>query len=128
MRAGQFPLLQPLPLPVISVGRDLKLLAERQHALDDGGIPACTMLPQEAERLAHDDHPRVWIFCASIELSTMIYLACAIRRNSPGSHLLLIERGVAAGLERSLFHQVIRPESRLDQLTAAVRHYLSVGC
>ena len=128
MRAGQFPLLQPLPLPVISVGRDLRLLADRQHALDDDGIPARTMLPQEAERLAHDDRPRVWIFCASIELSTLIYLACAIRRNSPGSHLLLIERGEAAGPERSLFHQVIRRESHLDQLTAAVRRYLSVGC
>lgn len=128
MRAGQYPLLQQLPLPVICVGRDLRLLAVRQHALDDAGIPARTMLPQDAERVVHDDRPRVWIFCASIEMSTMIYLACAIRRNSPGSHLLLMERCEPAGIERSLFHQVICRDSRLEQLTAAVRRYLSAGC
>lgn len=126
MAPGQYPLLQSLPLPVISVGRDRSLLVFRQHALDDAGIPARTMLPEEAERLVHDQHPRVWLFCASIEISTLIYLACAIRRNSPGSRLLLVERCDVAGIERSLFHQVICKDTRVEQLTATVRRYLAV--
>ena len=124
MRAGQYPLLQSLPLPVISVGRDRSLLVFRQHALDDAGIPARTMLPEEAERMVHDPQARVWVFCASIEISTLIYLACAIRRNSPGSRLLLAERCEPAGIERSLFHQILCSETRAEQFTATVRRYI----
>jgi len=45
MAPGQYPVLQSLPLPVISVGRDRSLLVFRQHALDDAGIAVRTMLP-----------------------------------------------------------------------------------
>jgi hypothetical protein len=127
MAPGQYPVLQSLPLPVISVGRDRSLLVFRQHALDEAGIAARTMLPEEAERLVHDPHPRVWVFCASIEISTLIYLACTVRRNSPGSRLLLVERCDVAGIERSLFHQVICKDTRVEQLTAAVRRYLAIS-
>jgi hypothetical protein len=96
----------------------------RQQALDAAGIPARTMLPEEAERMAHDTHPRVWVLCASIEMSTLIYLACAIRRNSPGSRLILAERCEPAGIERSLFHQILCTETRPEQFTATVRRYL----
>lgn len=111
----------PMQWPVVSVGRDKPLLQSRQRVLSGAGIAVQSMTPEEAELLAGDSHPRIWVFCASIEVATLIFLACAVRRHSPESRLLLLEHKGTPGIEGCLFHQAVPIGASPEALIRAVR-------
>ena len=79
-------------------------------------------MPEEAEKLARDSEPHLWIFCSTIELPRLVHLACTIRRNSPSSRLLLMEGSRRPGFELSLFHKAIPPLEGPDFLLNTVSH------
>jgi hypothetical protein len=101
-------------------------MAFRLRAIEGAGIPARTCSPEQAEGLAHDTCPRVWIFCGSVEMDTLVYLAGSLRRYSPQSRLLLLEWNAPAGVEGALFHRVLDETENSDILTQAVRE--AAGC
>lgn len=112
----------PLPrMPVYSVGRDQVLLHLRQHAMDEAAIPARTLTPEQAEAFIHDAQPRLWIFCASIDTASLVYLSSSIRRYSPESRLLLVEYGLASGSEAALFHRLLHGMREVGELIRVVR-------
>ncbi|MGC2635587.1 MAG: hypothetical protein WA294_00300 [Acidobacteriaceae bacterium] len=79
-----------------------------------------TLTPEDAETPARDTDPRVWIFCSSIELPKVVYLACSIRRYSPASRLLLIKKVERPAFEDSLFHRVIPAAEGIDSFLDAI--------
>jgi len=121
MSARQPFVLPPPHWPVISVGRDRSLLAAREASLDDAGFSVRSLKPEQAEPFAHDGKRRVWIFCGSVEMASLVYLSCCIRRHSPESRLLLLERRLSSGAERCLFHQVLHSGADGDALVAAIQ-------
>lgn len=110
-----------MPLPVISVGRDRGLLSARKRLMEKSGLSVQSVSPEEAERLVRDGCSRLWVFCASVEISTLIFLASSIRRHSPESRLVLVEREAAAGIEESLFHRVMDGQASGDVLARVVQ-------
>jgi hypothetical protein len=111
-----------MPWPVVSVGRDPSLLKIRATALASAGIPVRSLEPAQAEFPAHDGKSRVWVLCGSIEEETLVYLACTIRRYSPGSRLFLVEWSRPTGAERCLFHRVLDRDAGEDALAETIRN------
>lgn len=107
MSASQQVSFPPVPLPVISVGRDKNLLSARERMMAAQGLTVRSLIPEEAEKLAREGRSRLWVFCGSVEPQTLVFLACSIRRHSPESRLLLVERTSPVGIEASLFHRVL---------------------
>ncbi len=120
MSASQQASFPPFSLPVFSVGRDVELLSARENALANTGIAVHSLIPEQAEPAARESCPRLWVFCASVEIPTLVFLACRIRRHSPGSRLVLLERDSPAGVEASLFHRVIDRQGDMDALTSVI--------
>lgn len=77
--------------------------------------------PEQAVAFVRQAVPRLWIFCGSVEAATLIHLAGAIRRYSPGSRLLLMEGADPGGPERALFHRVIGGSTAPESLVSTVR-------
>lgn len=108
-------------LPIVSVGREPSLLHARKNTLEAAGYTVLSVTPEQAEKLAHETQTRIWLFCGSVESSSLIYLACAIRRHSPESRLLLVECRAGSGIESSLFHRVVAPLENAALLTRVVQ-------
>lgn len=121
MQEGQQLFSPPITLPVISVGRDRPLLTTRQKAMEGEGILVRSLPPEQVEAMAHDGNARVWVFCGSIDLPTLVYLAGSVRRHSPESRLLLVEWNESAGIEVCLFHRVLDGHVPAETLAAVVR-------
>ena len=112
--------VRAFPLSILSVGRDRELLRQREEAIRSrSDLPVRSMTPEEAESLTRSPKGYVWIFCASIELSRMVYLACSVRRYSRESRLVL-DGARKVGFERSLFHRIVRAEDPEETLLDAV--------
>ncbi|MGA7521580.1 MAG: hypothetical protein WBW84_03805 [Acidobacteriaceae bacterium] len=122
MSARQAVIPDRSPWPVILVGRDHSLLRVRQAAMERRGVGVHSMSPEQAEFPAHDGKPRLWVLCGSIEEAALVFLACTIRRYSPGSRLFLVEWVRPAGAERCLFHRVLDREADEDALAEAIRN------
>jgi hypothetical protein len=112
----------PMPKPhaVISVGRNGEVLRLREGLLSSRGRPVQSLTPEQAETEAHSADPHVWIFCSSVELFQIVYLACSIRRYSPESRLLLFEDLRLAGFEGALFHKVLKSADGPNALLTAL--------
>lgn len=103
------------PLPILSVGRDPEILMRRESVLaSHSTLPIRSMNPEESEKWARSSTAHLWIFCSTIELSRLVYLACSIRRYSPASRLLLLQGNRTPGFETALFHQVLPPAAETD--------------
>jgi hypothetical protein len=105
---------------VISVGKDKQILHMRAKLLIHGGYSVRSMAPEDAETDARSPTRCVWIFCSSVDLAQLIYLACSIRRYSHSSRLLLIEGSRPIKFEAALFHRVLKDEDGGSTLIAAV--------
>jgi hypothetical protein len=105
---------------VISVGRNERLLRDREGLLSGCGRFVQSMSPEQAETEAHSAEAHLWIFCSSVELFQIVFLACNIRRYSPQSKLLLCEDLRPVGFERALFHKVLKPADGPDALLTAI--------
>ena len=114
---------QRMTMPVLSIGRDRPLMLVRQRAMDGAGIPVRSLTPEQAERYVRDGEPRIWVLCASIELVTLLFLACGIRRYSPVSRLVLLEHTAEPGIESSLFHRVLDVDAPPQELVTVVNGY-----
>jgi hypothetical protein len=111
------------PLEIFSVGRNPEILRRRQRAIAGRSqLSICSLTPEEAEKRVRDAEARLWIFCHSIELGTLVHLACCVRRHSPASRLMLMQGSRAPGFEASLFHQVVPALEGPDLLIDAVSH------
>lgn len=119
--SSNLPVQSAVSLPVLLVGRDKALVATRMQAMRAAGIAAHAVTPEQAQELALDGHARAWALCASTERSSLLYIACSVRRHSPLSRLLLLEGKSPAGLEVSLFDQVLRGDANAGELAAVVR-------
>ena len=98
------------PLSVVSVGRDKALLRVREDIIiSRSDLRVRSVDPEQAEMLARAAGSRLWIFCFTVELPKLVYLACSIRRYSSGSRLLMLSGLREPGFEESLFHRTIRP-------------------
>ena len=122
MSARQSVIPSRRPWPVLSVGRDRALLLDRQAAMGKRGIGIHSLMPEQAEFPAHDGKLRTWVMCGSIEEATLVFLACTIRRYSPGSRLFLVEWLRPATAEKCLFHRVLDRDAGEDALAAAIRN------
>jgi hypothetical protein len=101
-------------LAVISVGRDEELLELRKQILTEVGVDVRSVSPERAEGYARSSQPRLWIFCSSVELSSLIYLASSVRRYSPQSKLVLLSGLNSAKFEAPLFHRILSPFTGID--------------
>jgi hypothetical protein len=103
------------PLPILSVGRDAEILRRRERVLvSRSTLSIRSVNPKEAEATARSSAPHLWIFCSTIELPQLVYLACSVRRYCPASRLLLLQGSRPPGFEVSLFHQVLAPGEDTD--------------
>lgn len=95
------------PLPVILIGRDRNLLRFREKAISErSDLNVQIVDPDVAEPMARSAIARIWIFCSSLEISRVVYLACSVRRYSPDSRLILIKNSLKDGFEDFLFHWI----------------------
>lgn len=108
------------PMEIVSVGRDQELLRLREKLLSGLGSCIQSMLPESAEEKARSERCRLWLFCNTIELGELVYLATSIRRYSPGSRLVLIEGVRPVRFESVLFDRILRASDSVDTLLAAV--------
>jgi hypothetical protein len=113
--------VRPSPLEIYSVGRDKDILRRRERMIAGRSqLSVRSLLPWEAEKFVRDPEARLWIFCSSIELGSLVHLACCVRRHSPGSRLVLMRGRRNAGFEASLFHEVVAALEGPDSLFEAV--------
>lgn len=118
--------IRQTPLSLFSVGRDKELLRLREDLIvSNSDLRVRSLTPEEAEAPARSSGARLWIFCSSIELPKLVYLACSIRRYSPASRLLLLKGSRPPGFEDSLFHNILSAsadtiESFLDAVSSLV--------
>jgi hypothetical protein len=111
------------PLEVFSVGRDRELLRRRERAIAGRSeLLVRSLTPEEAEKQVRDAQARLWIFCHSIDLGTLIHLACCVRRHSPQSPLVLMRGRRQPGFEATLFHQIVPALEGPEMLIDAVSH------
>jgi len=108
-------------LPVVSVGNDRKLLELRERVIQLTGLRVQSLTPEEAGELAHSRESYIWVFCNTVELDPLTYLASTVRRYSPESRLVLIEGPRHVGSEAALFHRIIEPGRGVDLLLATLR-------
>jgi hypothetical protein len=114
-------------LPVISVGNDPTLLGLREQIIRGANVAIRSMPPEEAEAEARLKDARLWIFCSTIALPQLVYLACSVHRYSPSSRLVLLEGVRPAGFEAALFHRIIHPEESIDEMLRAVTELSAVA-
>jgi hypothetical protein len=109
------------PLEVFSVGRNPEILKRRQRAIANRSqLSVRSLTPEEAEKVVRDGAARLWIFCSTVELGTLVHLACCVRRHSPASRLLLMRGVRGAGFEATLFHRVVPIMEGSETLMEAV--------
>jgi hypothetical protein len=119
---------QPSPQAILSVGRNMGILRRRERVIAaQSGLPVQSMTPEEANKWTRSEEPHLWIFCSTIELSMLVHLACAVRRYSPRSRLLLMEGKRPPGFEAALFHWAIKPLEGPEILLDAVTHLSVAG-
>lgn len=113
--------LREFPLSIFSVGRDPELLRQREHLINSrSDLRICSLTPEEAEAPARSGEAHLWIFCSSIELPKLAYLASSVRRYSAGSRLLLFKGVRRPGFEDSLFHWILGADDDFEDFLAAV--------
>lgn len=111
------------PLLILSVGRDAGLLHRREQVIrEHSDLQIRSISPDEAEGWARCDKPRLWIFCGSVELSRLVYLACSVRRYSRQSRLVL-DSTRTLGFESSLFDCIVRTGKGSEALLEAVSRF-----
>jgi hypothetical protein len=111
------------PLPIICVGRDPGILRLRLNFIQlHSDLAVRSLTPEEADRWIHRPEPHVWVFCYTVELPRLVYLACRILRFSPESRLTLIEGAHRIGFESTLFHLVIRRADGTDAFLEGLIH------
>lgn len=111
------------PLRIISVGNEKELLRLREQVIIKGtGLKVQSVSTDEADGPAHSPDSQVWVFCSSVQLGPLIYLASAVRRYSPGSRLVLLE-GVRPplGSEAALFDRILDPFRSVESLVETLR-------
>ncbi len=108
------------PTEIISVGSDRELLRLRERLLHRVGRCILSMPPENAEIESHSAKTRLWLFCNTVDLDELLYLASNVRRYSPGSRLLLLEGVRPVRFEAPLFHRVLEATDGIDTLLAAV--------
>jgi len=87
------------------------------------GILAQSMSPEQAVAFIRQAQPRLWIFCSTVEVATLIHLAGCVQRYSPRRRLLLIEGSESSGVETPLFHRVIGAGADPDSLVSVVEDF-----
>jgi hypothetical protein len=111
------------PLPIICVGSDSGILRSRQNAIQSqSDLAVSSMTPEEADRWIRRTEPHVWVFCYTVELPRLVYLACRILRFSPQSRLILLEGAHRIGFEGTLFHLIVRRADGTDAFLEALTH------
>jgi hypothetical protein len=115
------------PRSIISIGRDPDLLRLRQEVIGSrSGLLIRSMSPDEADPWSARPEPHLWVFCHTVELQRLVYLACRVLRFSPESRMILLEGSQRIGYESSLFHLVVRPSDGVEGFLDAVTN-LSVA-
>lgn len=113
--------MRHFPLSIFSVGRDQELLRQRERIIAArSDLRVRSLTPEEAEDPARGTTPHLWIFCNSIEVAKLVYLACSIRRYSPDSRLLRLKGALQNSFEDSLFHWVLPASEGIDSFLKAV--------
>jgi hypothetical protein len=111
------------PLGIFSVGRDAELLLQRERIIRErSDLCIRSISPEEAETWARSAKPRLWIFCGTIEISRLVYLACSVRRYSRHSRLVL-DSPRTTGFEATLFDCIVRPGQDRGALLEAVSRF-----
>jgi hypothetical protein len=125
-------------IPCISVGADEEILSLRGRILQRAGYSVLSMGVAQAELESQSSAARVWIFCHSLDTSTLLRLAQNVRQNSHGSKLIYVSAPEPLsteppgteplgteplGIEAALFHRIIEPSMGLIALLAAVREF-----
>jgi hypothetical protein len=109
------------PLSIFSIGRDRELLRQRERIIAGRSeLRVRSLSPEEAEAPARGTTPHLWIFCNSVELAKLVYLASSIRRYSAGSRLLRLKGSLQSSFEDSLFHWVLPASEGIEPFLKAV--------
>jgi hypothetical protein len=113
--------ISPASLSILSVGRDREILERRERMIAGrSDLTVRSMPPEEAEANARDPRKRLWIFCSTVELPKLMYLASSIRRYSPNSRLLVVDRYQLPRFALTLFHRSVCAFDEVDTLLEAV--------
>jgi hypothetical protein len=111
------------PLEIYLVGRNREILRRRERVIAGRSqLSVRSLTPEEAEKQVRNAEARLWIFCHTVDLATLVHLACCVRRHSPGSRLVLMQGRREPGFEKSLFHQIVPALDGPDFLVQAVSH------
>ena len=109
------------PRTIICVGRNPEILRRRQEMISSQlSLAVHSVTPEEADAWSARTEPRLWVFCHTVELPRLAYLACRVLRFSPESRLILLEGDQRIGFESSLFHLVLRPSDGVKRFLDAV--------
>lgn len=109
------------PLSILSVGRDPEILARRERVItSDSALTVRSMNPEQAESWARAPEAYLWIFCRTVELPRLVYLASSVRRYSPASRLIVVQGSRVPGFEASLFHHIVAPGEETEVFLDAV--------
>ena len=107
---------------IISVGTEAGILRKRQQEIASRtGMRVRWIPPSEAEVMARRPGKHLWMFCATVEYSQAMYLACSVRRYRPESRLLLLQEQETPGFEKPLFDEVVRMPASMESIVSAVR-------
>lgn len=124
---GHSPLYLTTPISLLSVGRDIKTLAEREWALRKAGYRVHSLTAESfmSERAPWGDS--ITLFCHTLGPEECIFLAAHLRRYSPGRRLILLTHGERNRLESVLFHATVRSEDGLDTLCNEINRLVSAA-
>jgi len=110
---------QKIPF-LLSIGRNVALLAERHALLQDANYRVRSATPEMLSEIPKEEGIVV-LFCFTLAQDERVFLASSFRRYSPESRLVLVTQGGKPEQDEVLFHSIVRSEDGSRALLQAVR-------
>lgn len=126
-RGKQPSFLSAEPVSLFSLGRDIKLLVEREWALRRTGylVRSSTIETLLLRNIAVPD--TISLFCHTLGSEECLFIAAHLRRYTPENRLILLTHGDSFRPESVLFHSVVREEDGLKALCRAIDQLTSAA-
>lgn len=114
-------------ISLLSLGKDIQIMAEREWALRKSGYNVHSLTSSEFLRRKLSSDDAITLFCHTLGPEECLFLAAHLRRYSPENRLILLTRGNSKRLESVLFHAIVRSEDGLDSLCTAINRLASAA-
>jgi hypothetical protein len=109
-RFGSFSSDLSRPISLLSIGRDIDVLRERESDLDKAGYRVRSIKAESFISQRIIEQNMIAVFCHTLSSEECLFLATHFRRYAPASRLILLTHGDRNRLESVLFHAIVRTE------------------